>query len=73
MAEQVTQFTEPSQEFFESMANKSAFRIEKVINASMRGRPFWLIDWCEAPVHCGYEDAYGDQCESCGQTLNLRN
>lgn len=63
---------ETSQEFFRSLYNKGEF-IEKTTEQyyDEKEQQFladrYIIGTCPK---CGYEEAYGDQCESCGSSLS---
>ena len=63
---------ETSQEFFRNLAKKNVFRLkteeqlfDPKVGIFLADR--FVIGTC--PV-CGFEDAYGDQCERCGSTLS---
>ena len=63
---------ETSQEFFRNLAKKNVFKLkteeqlfDPEVGIFLADR--FVIGTC--PV-CGFEDAYGDQCERCGSTLS---
>ncbi len=65
---------ETSQDFFRTLARKDVFTLrteeqlyDPEVGIFLADR--FVIGTC--PV-CGYEDAYGDQCEKCGSTLSPR-
>ncbi len=63
---------ETSQDFFRVLANKDAFRLETSKQLYDPEAELFLADRYvrgTCPT-CGYEDAYGDQCESCGRSMS---
>ncbi|TDI70959.1 MAG: methionine--tRNA ligase [Bacteroidetes bacterium] len=63
---------ETSQDFFRNLAEKNVFKLktEKQLfdpEAGIFLADRFIVGTC--PV-CGYEDAYGDQCEQCGSSLS---
>jgi methionyl-tRNA synthetase len=63
---------ETSQAFFRHMAQKNAFALKTEPQLYDPEAQMFLADrfvrgTCPA---CGYQDAYGDQCEKCGRTLS---
>ena len=63
---------ETSQDFFKTLAEKNVFQLktEKQLydpQANMFLADRFVRGAC--PI-CGYEDAYGDQCEKCGSSLS---
>lgn len=63
---------ETSQEFFLHMARQNAFTLKSEAQLYDPEAKMFLADrfvrgTCPA---CGYQDAYGDQCEKCGRTLS---
>jgi len=63
---------ETSREFFRTLARKGVFvlRTESLLydpEAEMFLADRFVRGTCP---HCGYEEAYGDQCESCGRSLS---
>lgn len=65
---------ETSQSFFNRLSEKGAFRLkteeqlfDPEVGIFLADR--FVIGTCP---NCGYEDAYGDQCERCGTTLSPR-
>ncbi len=64
--------TETSQDFFRRLAGKGAFRLKTEEQLYDPEAEIFLADRFvrgTCPV-CGYEDAYGDQCENCGTSLS---
>ncbi len=64
--------TETSQDFFRRLAKKGAFRLKTEEQLYDPEAEIFLADRFvrgTCPV-CGYEDAYGDQCENCGSSLS---
>ncbi|MEM6961898.1 MAG: methionine--tRNA ligase, partial [Myxococcota bacterium] len=62
---------ETSQEFFRTMASDSAFVLRKDTQLFDPEAKLFLADRFIRGTcpHCGYVDAYGDQCEQCGRSL----
>ncbi len=64
--------TETSQDFFRKLAGKNAFKLKTDKQLFDPEAEMFLADRFvrgTCPV-CGYEDAYGDQCENCGTSLS---
>ena len=63
---------ETSQEIFRTIANKNVFQLKTEKQLYDPEAKMFLADRFvrgTCPV-CGYEDAYGDQCEKCGSSLS---
>ncbi len=63
---------ETSQDFFRTLADKDEFILKKENQLYDPEAAVFLADRFvrgECPV-CGYDDAYGDQCEKCGSSLS---
>lgn len=63
---------ETSQDFFRTLAEKGVFKLKTNEQLYDSEAKLFLADRFvqgTCPV-CGYEDAYGDQCENCGSTLS---
>ena len=63
---------ETSQDFFRTLAEKNAFKLKTEEQLFDPEAEMFLADRFvrgTCPV-CGYEDAYGDQCENCGTSLS---
>lgn len=63
---------ETSQDFFRVLANQGSFRLETSKQLYDPEAQLFLADRYvrgTCPT-CGYEDAYGDQCESCGRSMS---
>ncbi|MFQ5584467.1 MAG: methionine--tRNA ligase, partial [Calditrichia bacterium] len=61
-----------SQEFFRELAKKNVFKLKKERQLYDPEAGMFLADRFvrgTCPL-CGYEDAYGDQCENCGASLS---
>lgn len=65
---------ETSQEFFRTLAHKDVFKLNSDEQLYDSEAKIFLADrfvrgTCPNPK-CGFEDAYGDQCEKCGSSLS---
>ncbi|GAB4337162.1 MAG: methionine--tRNA ligase [Calditrichia bacterium] len=63
---------ETSQEFFKTLAEKGLFVLKSETQLFDPEANIFLADRFVRGTcpHCGYEDAYGDQCEKCGTSLS---
>ena len=63
---------ETSQEFFRVLAQKKIFTLNSAEQLYDPEAKIFLADRFVRGIcpHCAYEEAYGDQCESCGSSLN---
>lgn len=63
---------ETSQEFFKTLAKKGLFVLKSETQLFDPEANIFLADRFVRGTcpHCGYEDAYGDQCEKCGTSLS---
>lgn len=64
-----------AQDFFKKMSQKKCFMVKDTIQYFDKEHHQFLPDRFvtgECPK-CGYENAYGDQCEACGSSLNVED
>ena len=64
-----------AQDFFKKMSQKKCFMLKDTIQYFDKEHHQFLPDRFvtgECPK-CGYENAYGDQCEACGSSLNVED
>lgn len=64
-----------AQDFFKKMSQKKCFMLKDTIQYFDKEHNQFLPDRFvtgECPK-CGYENAYGDQCEACGSSLNVED
>lgn len=64
-----------AQDFFKKMSQKKCFMVKDTIQYFDKEHNQFLPDRFvtgECPK-CGYENAYGDQCEACGSSLNVED
>ena len=64
-----------AQDFFKKMSQKKCFMVKDTIQYFDEEHSQFLPDRFvtgECPK-CGYENAYGDQCEACGSSLNVED
>jgi len=64
-----------AQDFFKKMSQKKCFVLKDTIQYFDKEHHQFLPDRFvtgECPK-CGYENAYGDQCEACGSSLNVED
>jgi methionyl-tRNA synthetase len=61
-----------SQDFFRRLAEKKSFILKKDQQLYDAQAKMFLADRFVRGIcpHCGYKDAYGDQCEKCGSSLS---
>jgi methionyl-tRNA synthetase len=61
-----------SQDFFRRLAEKKSFILKKDMQLYDNQAKMFLADRFVRGIcpHCGYKDAYGDQCEKCGSSLS---